>query len=145
MSWDYDPTHKVARDWVRWRIGDTDRTDQLLTNEEIDAAIATEGNRYLAAALSADSIAAKFARKVDQRVGPLAISASQKAEAYRKLAKRLRTEIATRVAPYASGISQDDIRTVESDTDRVPADFAVGFQDTPGTRSAAEDERLGDV
>ena len=144
MSWGYNPTLPTARDWVRWRIGDTDSTDPLLTDEEIDAAVALEGNRYLAAALSAESIAAKFAREADKRVGPLAISASQKAQTYTKLAKRLRTEIATRVAPYAGGISQDDIRTVESDTDRVPADFAVGFQDTPGTRTSAEDERLGE-
>ncbi len=145
MSWSYNPTHAAARDWVRFRLGDTDSTDQLLADEEIDAAIATEGNRYLAAAICAEAIAGKYARDSDKRVGPLAISASQRAKTYITLAKRLRTEIATRVAPYCGGISQDDIQTVEDDTDRVPADFAVGFQDTPGTRTSAEDERLGDV
>jgi len=114
-------------------------------DEEINAAIALEGNKHLAAAICAESIAAKYARKMDKRVGPLAEQHSQKYTHYTELAKRLRTEIATRVVPYCGGISQSDMQTVEADTDRTPADFAVGFQDTPGTQSSAEDERLGDV
>ena len=84
MSWSYANPSVSTRDWVRWMVGDTDSTDELLQDEEIDAAVSDEGNKYRAAATCARAIASKFSRQADKKVGPLSISASQKAERYEK-------------------------------------------------------------
>jgi hypothetical protein len=144
MSWSYRDPSANDKDWVRWRVGDTDYTDQLQSDEEIIDVLSIEGNKYMAAAQTAEAISGQLSREADKTVGPLRIATSQRADGYAKLAKRIRSEIAGRVAPYAGGISVADMDAVEADTDRVPADFAVGMDDTPGTATAAEDERLGD-
>lgn len=51
------------RDKVRLKIGDTDPTDPLLYDDEVNAAItAWPDNLDMAAAAACDAIAAKFAR-----------------------------------------------------------------------------------
>lgn len=131
MSWSYNPGAST-RDWVRFRIGDTDTADQLLSDEEINSALTREGNEYKAAAVCADAIAGKFAREADKRVGPLAISASQKSERYTTLAAQLRSEVGRRVAPWLGGRDQDDVDAAKAETDRVHPSFEVGMYDLPG-------------
>lgn len=141
MSWSYNPGAST-RDWVRFRIGDTDTTDQLLSDEEINAALSDEGNQYAAAAVCAEAIAGTFAREADKSVGPLSISASQKAAMYAKLAQRLRAQVGRKVAPWLGGRSQDDVDTAKADTDRVDPAFEVGQWDLPG--SADTEDTLSD-
>lgn len=138
MSWSYY-AGGGTRDWIRFVIGDTDEDDELLQDEEIDAALSNEGNKYAAAAICADAIAAKFAREADKTVGPLSISASQKGERYLKLADKLRKQTGRRVAAWAGGISESEKRTAESDTDRVDTSFKRGQFDSMETPS--EDSR----
>jgi len=139
MSWSYKRTEPAAidLDWVRLRVGDTDESDQLLQDEEIQALIDNEGSRSLAAVLCAETIAAKFARRVDKTVGKLSISAGQMAEHYMKLATRLRMEVAIGSAGvYAGGISVADKADNDADTDVVRPAFAVGQFDWAGPSSS---------
>ena len=135
MSWDYTPGEST-RDWVRFMIGDTDSTNELLQNEEIDAALANEGSQYAAAAVSAEALAGKFADQSDRKIGPLSISTGKKAERYERLAKRLRANIGRKVAAYAGGISEADVESVRDDADRYGGSFREGMHDLPGTGTA---------
>lgn len=117
MTWTYtsDPAGDTT-DEVRFLVGDTDTTDQLVQNEEIEYALSaypkpTGKPAYLAAAAVADGIAAKFARRADRSLGSLSIQAKQQRDHYVELAQTLRQAHAssgqatgdTR-APYRLGI-----------------------------------------
>ena len=83
MSWTYDATKlETHLNWVRFRIGDTDLSDQQLSDEEINAILATEPRPHFAAAQAAEAIAAKYTR----------YGAADEAQVYRNLAEELRRE-----------------------------------------------------
>lgn len=135
MTWTYNSSNVASsgRSWIRLRIGDTSSGNQLLQDEEIDALLSGEGNKYYAAALAAESLGASNANKVDKTVGKLRIALAKASEHYFSLAERLRREADMRVAPFAGGISQDDKDTTEDDSDRVDPAFARGAFDNEGT------------
>lgn len=89
MSWSYNSNLATDKDKVRLLVGDTDTTDQLLQDEEINYLLTETGNVLLAASRAAKAIAAKFSRQANKTVGDLRIDLSQKAEAYHKLADNL--------------------------------------------------------
>ena len=135
MTWTYDSSDPGAtsRDWIRLRIGDTDTNDQLLADEEIAAWVSSFGSKQLAAAVCCDSIAAKYARRVDSTHGKVKISWSQLADRYMQLAEELREEAATDlsgVGPWAGSISIADKDTQVEDTDRVAPMFGRDQFDT---------------
>lgn len=121
MTWTYTESPATSdRDWVRFEIGDTDTTDQLLSDEEIASLITDRGSKEAAALAAAEGLAAQFARKVTKAVGDLRINYSDLAKQYRELAKSLKTKAGLRKArPIAGGISISRKDTVEADTDRV--------------------------
>lgn len=144
-SWNYmgDPSAS-SKDWVRWRVGDTFDTDQLVSDEEIAAALADAGsNKTLAAAMICERIAADFAREVDKTIDDgsgarRTTNYSQRSRAYTALGKSLREELsggsslaALFPAPYCGGISQADKETVAGNDDRVAPAFTVDMQDNP--------------
>lgn len=95
MAWTYggDPSANT-RDEVRFLIGDTDTTNQLLQDAEITFLYNQwNSNAYLAAAHACDALAAKFAAKSDysKSVGDLSISTQfgQQADRYRSLGAQL--------------------------------------------------------
>jgi hypothetical protein len=119
-NWTY--THSPATsqvDEVRLLIGDTNEDDPLLSNEEIEYFIATEGPGKRAASEAARAIASSFARLMDRSIGSLSASYSQKYQQYFDLSQTLKTEAQSDpVSPYVSGWkrSEKDIR--EQDLDR---------------------------
>lgn len=100
MSWTYsgDPATN-DKDKVRFLIGDTDQTDQLLQDEEITYLLSETPNVLLVASRAAKAIAAKFSRQADKAVGDLRISLSQKAQAYMALAADLEKRAESVSAP----------------------------------------------
>lgn len=90
-GWSYsgDPTTS-AKDLVRFLIGDTISTRPLLKDAEILAVLSYQPSPAWAAAACADAIANLFSSKVDKAIGKTSIKLSQQAEAYRKMADRLR-------------------------------------------------------
>jgi hypothetical protein len=136
MTWTYtgDPSDS-ARDAIRFLIGDTDSTDQIITDEEIawvntevsGSAIATT-HLYRAGARTAHGMAAKFTRLADQQIGDLRVTLSQKATAAQALAASLDEIASTDSAvpiPYAGGVSVSDKSTRDADTDRVDPFFVT--------------------
>jgi hypothetical protein len=136
VTWTYSDPSANDRDKVRFKLGDTDTSDELISDEEI-AYLLTLGTVQQAAAHGAEAIAARFARKADKTIGDLALKLSQKAEAYWKLAAALWEDAGGKLpslelVPYAGGISVSDKEAVEEDSDRVEPAFRrdVGFFDT---------------
>lgn len=133
MTWTYTNSPSTSeRDEVRFLVGDTDSSDQLVSDEEIAYALAQEGNARAAAALVAESIASIFGRKADKSVGDLKISYRGQSEHYMSIAKKLRSASTKFASPYAGGISDSDKNTVEDDSDRLRPSFERGLHDHKG-------------
>ena len=142
-SWTYDGDPGASSlSWVRWRVGDVFRDDQLQSDQEIAQALTdASSNQTLAAAMVCDRIAADFSREVDLTINDgsgasRTRSLSQRARAYAALAKQLRDDLASGSslaalfpAPYAGGISQADKDTQTADADLVAPAFTVDMQD----------------
>jgi hypothetical protein len=94
MTYSYsgDPSDSEV-DAVRFLIGDTDASDWLLTDEEIQWTVTVRGNAYIAAPYAAESIGAKLSRESDssKSVGDLSLSKSlsSRAKHFFDLADRL--------------------------------------------------------
>lgn len=137
MSWTYggDPSAN-ARDAIRFLIGDTDTTDQLLSDEEIawvnsEASGTSTGTTalYDAAYRCCLTIASKLAREADKQIGDLSVSMSQRAKAYREQAASLK-ELSGREGgvpiPYAGGITISDKEIDEENSDIFRTWFSSG-------------------
>lgn len=138
MTWTYTDPSTSARDAVRFLVGDTDTTDQLVTDEEIAFTIAQAGtgNTYTAASLTADAIAAKFARKADFSNLSISVSASQRAEAFRALAEDLRAKALVYgggAEVFAGGLSASAKDDLDANTDAVQPSFRMGQDDNKGS------------
>lgn len=133
MTWTYSGNpSSTNRDAIRFLIGDTDNTDQLVTDEEIAYALAQEGSAYIAAARICRSVASKFARYMDQSVGDLSISYSQRYTQFTALADRLESDGSSRLGvPFAGGISVAAKEAVTDDSDRIQPAIKIGVQDNP--------------
>lgn len=130
MAWTYDETN-LSTDTttgrlnaVRLLVGDTDTNDQQVQNEEINFALAQNGNNiYLTGSWIARSIAAKYSRLVDTDLdGQLAESYSQLQKHYKGLSDTLEFQGKTTsggIGFVAGGLSKATMKSVESDTDRV--------------------------
>jgi hypothetical protein len=137
MTWSYSGNPAAsANDAIRFLIGDTDTTDQLLSNEEIawvnsEACGTTTGTTalYDAAYRACLMIASKLARLADKQIGDLSVSLSQKAEGYRTQALELKVLSARKglvPTPYAGGISISDKEIDDEDSDSVRPYFQTG-------------------
>jgi len=131
MTWTYsgDPSDST-RDAVRFLIGDTDTTDQLITDEEVDYLVELHGTLSRASSEAARSIAAKFARLMNRSIGGLSADFSQKYRHYMELAESLITaEEAFPVSPFISGYRRDAKEARELDTDRESTFGRKGIHD----------------
>jgi len=140
MAWTYggDPENS-DRDAVRLLIGDTDSTDEQLSDAEVDYFL-TEKTSVPASAIEAvRAIIAKYGRKVDKSVGDLKISYSQRLAWYVALENRLKQKIASKYCtPVAGGISAARKAVVEQDTDRVTPAIERDQFSYPGTGSDSD-------
>jgi hypothetical protein len=137
MTWTYggDPSAN-AKDAIRFLIGDTDTTDQLLSNEEIlwvntEASGTTTGTNalYDAAYRCCLTIASKLARLADKQIGDLNVKLSQKAQGYLAQAAQFNAMSKTLnfvPIPYAGGISISDKEIDQDNSDVFRGWFASG-------------------
>ena len=120
-NWTYsgDPSYSPL-DEVRFLVGDTNSSDQLVSDAEIRYAL-TKKNPIGAAALIARALASKFGRLVDQTIGDLNLSYSQRKDAFLDLASQLESGLLSLsgAVPYLAGQSISDRETIETDADRV--------------------------
>lgn len=137
MTWNYsgDPSDSQL-DEVRFLIGDTDTTDQLLQDAEINYLLTTEGSVLGAAYRSALAIVAKLSREFDQAVGSVKYNLSQRVKQYNDLVLSLKAQLGISGSiPFVGGISISDKESRREDTDRVQPKF---------TRRQGENPRSSD-
>lgn len=132
MAWSYggDPLNS-PRDAVRLLIGDTDSSDKLLLDGEIDYFLAKYNNAPLNSAIRCiEAVIAKFSRLANEKVGQVSIDFSQKAKGYAAMLVQLRQRLAIEGGfPYAGGISRLDKAINVADADRVKPDFTKQMMD----------------
>lgn len=130
MSWSYsgDPSSST-RDLVRFLLRDTDTTDQLFSNEELDYLVTTWANGYEAARNGAEILASKFTRQADlsKSVGDLSLSESYggRAQEYRDLAMSL-AEQRQRLIPATPWVDPQNLVATANRKDAGKTDFRVG-------------------
>lgn len=126
------------KDAVRFLLNDTEATDVLLQNEEIDFLIGQWSDTYEIARAGAEIIASKFSREADsvsKTVGDLSLSKSfnDKASQYRALAKSFYLQRLRKTPP----IPTINPEAIESTANRSPftptTDFHVGQFDNPSS------------
>lgn len=96
MTWEYAAPGTSDKDTVRFLIQDTDQTDQIVQDEEIQYVIDTwkdvHGTLEYVAAVLADTIAARYAREASYSADGVSVSLGQVAQQYRELAIALRAQ-----------------------------------------------------
>ena len=138
-NWTYSGDPRDSdRDSVRFLVGDTDDTDQKVSDEEIAYLLTQNGNVFKAAAMAARGISANYTVKVkEKKIGDLAITYADRAKSYIELAIRLEAQAADgsilALVPYAGGISVSDKATQTQDTDWDTPSFWRGQFDYPGS------------
>jgi hypothetical protein len=138
MSWSYSvtdlntTTSSGRLNSVRLLVGDTDTSDQLVQDEEINFALAQANNNvYYAASWTCRAIAAKFSRMVDTQLdGALQANYSDRAKQYQQLASQVEAQgkktSGKSLGAFGGGISVSDVSVANSDTDRVKPAFSIG-------------------
>lgn len=138
MAFTYtDSPATVPRDAVRLLIGDTDSTDPLLSDAEVDYYLSENGsNTYRAASEACQAIVSKLARTPDFSTVSVKITNSERAARFETLAKTLSEKfLAGTVMPFAGGISKASKQAYEDDTDRVEPFFMRQTHTAPGTEN----------
>lgn len=125
MTWSYTGNPADSnKDQARFYLQDTDVNDQLMTDEELNFLISTEGSPISAALRGAEILLARFANCVDETVGGVSVKLSQKMDQYKKLRDDLRKRIAIGYAiPFAGGLDYSQKHSVETNDDRVEPFF----------------------
>lgn len=119
--WTYDMLLNTPLDRVRLLIGDTDITDQLLQDEEIQALYDNTKDMYAAASQACAMLAAKFAREVDITLGRTRSSNSQMVSHYNALARKYKAH-ANSSYMFVGGVHKPTVQT--------PKVFHVGMFDS---------------
>lgn len=130
MAWTYSGNPAAsARDEARWHLGDTTEASPLVQDEEMDFCLVKHGgNATLAAAMAAEQLAAKWARRVGVGGAGISVNLAERVAEMRALATRLRSEaqggtpglLAVVVVPVATGLTQADLDAGRQDPQRVP-------------------------
>lgn len=111
MSWSYDPATLATSELyqVRFLVGDTNESDPLLQDEEINYLLSINQTVVATAIACCERISATFARLVDHRLGPLSVSNSQKSAHYARLARQLTQDTARYNTPTMSADQHEAI------------------------------------
>lgn len=131
-SWSGDPSASDL-DEVRFHLQDTDETDQLLSDEEINFTIDrwtdVVGTNVWAAAMCAETLAARFAREVSVSADGVSVAVEQLQQKYNDLALSLRDQHKSFTGAAGSPTGNGTIFDVEQDDTIRPLSFGKGMHD----------------
>tara|TARA_R100000808_G_scaffold14529_1_gene34235 strand:- start:7528 stop:7959 length:432 start_codon:yes stop_codon:yes gene_type:complete len=142
MSFAYSTSLTTTKDKVRFRIGDTDSNRPLLSDEEINAVIASKPSVLPASIECVEAILAKIARDVDRNAAGITSSRSQAYNHYLELRNKLAREMLTESEMFVGGLSKAAKQSFEDDSDFVQPSFKIGQFDNPqaGPEDATKDD-----
>lgn len=133
MSWTYSGDPSISnKDQVRFLVGDTDSSEPLATDEEIEFALTQNSNVYAAAAFIADGISTYFMRCADsEEIGPVKVAYTSRVQFYSKRAADLLSKVGqyAQLTIYGGGIDIGDKTATDSDTSLVAPNFRIGMND----------------
>lgn len=146
MTWTYNTALTAEKDQVRFTIGDTDSTAELLSDEEITWAISVESSMWGAAARCCESISRNFLRKADVRIGRggTTLTYSTAAAQYAQMAKDLRARANAMNVPWAGGRVIQDKLDLAADSSLVQPIFTKGLEDNPWAGGQGNDSIIAD-
>lgn len=146
MSWNYDATLIQSSELmkIRFLVQDTDESDPLVQDEEIEFTLSLVGssNIYEAAHNLCHQIALKLGRELDNK-GDVAWSSQEKYDHYKELGtkyKELATTQGGSIQLFAGGISESDKETYRSDDDIVQPFFRRNTHRFPGGNDYINEE-----
>lgn len=100
MSATYDPTLATDRDWCRFLVRDHDMAAPHFQDEEIDAVLVDEGDKYLAASRLGRALLGRVGGAIEKQVDDLRLKYSDEPEtAYSTYLDGLYREGCRRVMP----------------------------------------------
>lgn len=105
-----DPANS-NRDYVRDLIGDTAVESPLFFDATLDNLLTKFGNPLYAAAQACRSLAARYAGKVNKRVGDLSINYGDLSKSYTAMAAEFKMQADLGASIYVGGISKADMST----------------------------------
>lgn len=147
MTFTYDAPGESDKDTVRFLIQDTNSSEALMTDEEIDYLVDTWKDRYgsleYVASVAANTLAARYAREASYSADGVSINLAQQAQQFRDLAASLREQAKNAlvgglpdvggVSPYEGltpGVKQFSFGTgMHDDPEAGPQDY--GSMDQP--------------
>jgi len=130
--WSYEADLPTDKDKVRLLIGDTDTSDKLLSDSEVEYFITTHGSLNRAASEACRAIAAMFARQMSRSVGGLQADFSAKHRQYLSMAENLdANQQLDPVSPFVSGYSKAAKAIDFADDDRENLAARKGIHDNP--------------
>jgi hypothetical protein len=118
-TWTFPGTFLTDRDKVRGLVGDTNPRSPLISDESIAFALTEEDTIHLAAALTAEMIAAQFATEVSETIDGVNRNRSSKYDQYMKLAAKLRERKGLNNIPFFGGVSKSTDQAIQ-DNDDIP-------------------------
>ena len=116
----------ITIDQIRALLGG----DTTLTDDEINVVIDLESNAYAAAAVCATMLAAKYADKIDLKVGPIEVKESAKYDHWKTMAlnfKQRASSAGSVVGIELMGTTVDEMEN--PDTDLVQPNFEMDIMD----------------
>jgi len=118
---------------VRRMIGDTNSSDQLLDDSDLQDYLDDFGNIFAAAAAACDDLAAMMAREVDQSITGMSLKSGDMFTHYEKLAVNLRKRAlrAGYVTVKAGGIKKADADANRQDDTIVQPIFRRDLHNIP--------------
>lgn len=119
-----------SKDYIRFLIGDTNMSNVMVSDEEINAMIATYPNLYKAASMVCNAIAAKFSRESSISIGSVSKDCSKKAEAYRIMSDELASQSRLYVLPSFGGLTHAQKDSLDQNTSYVQPPFKLGMTDS---------------
>lgn len=122
---------------VRFLIQDTDSSDPIFKDAEINYLVSVWTDGYAAAVAAADIASVKFSREADfsKKVGDLSLSESYSGRSadFRAMADRLRRLRYETSPPTPFANSEALVQTGDKDVDEYFTDFVTGQFDNPST------------
>jgi hypothetical protein len=117
-------------DAVRYLLGDTDPSNELITDSEIAYLVTSFGSSAVrVAAQAARMLGHRYAHRASQSIGRVSVQWGEVAAQMAALAADLETRIGLDAVPFAGGISIDQVAEELDDDDRPASMFDLGMHD----------------
>lgn len=108
MSFSYEANFNNPKDWIRFKLGDTDKNFYFLEDEEIEGILQVTDNLQKALLECVRGILAKLSKAIDQDIGDVSIDLSKIYENYLNLYEEIKKEARSGVLDVSAPFLEDE-------------------------------------